>query len=129
MSKLKQEHTELQQKLKAISEKIQSKILELPDNPNIERLGGGAFTMNISQVFASKTHNLSPEYYDFKYQYKKIAEVIERIEPSAVFEKLERICENGKLEYVGNGMHGSTRNHLTFHPDVISYIKELISTL
>lgn len=50
-------------------------ILGLPDNPTIKRLGekGNCFTIQFSQL---ENTIMSPEYYDFKHQYRRIAEIL-----------------------------------------------------
>lgn len=127
MNELKKEMANLHERAKAIVKTLQDKIVELPDNPNINRIGNsGAFSMNISQVFSTKTHNLSADYYDFKYQYKTLVKILEHTEPGNVFNKLEQICDKGEIEYFGRGMHGKTRNTFKFHPDVISHLKTLL---
>lgn len=127
MNELKQEMANLHERAKDIVKILQDKILELPDNPNINRIGNsGAFSMNLSQVFLTKTHNLSADYYDFEYQYKTLVKILEHSEPGNVFNKLEQICRDGEIEYFGRGMHGKKRNTFRFHPDVISHLKTLL---
>lgn len=127
MNELKKEMGNLHERAKSIVKILQDKIAELPDNPNIKRIGNsGTFTMKMSEVFKTPSMNLSADYYDFKYQYKKIVEVLEHTEPGEVFNRLERICKEGKIEYVGTGIHGSTRNHHKLHPDVISHLKSFL---
>ncbi len=115
--KLKDQHVELQEKINAISEKIKAKILELPDNPNIKRVGGG-FTMSIKEIFKNDSI-LSPEYYDFKSQYKKIAEAIENNKQGNVFAMLENICKNPKTSIL----------KMKLHPEVVAHLKNMLENL
>jgi hypothetical protein len=127
MKDLKQEMTNLHERAKAIVKALQDKISELPDNPNINRIGNsGAFSMNMSEIFKSPTMNMCPDYYDFKYQYKTLVKILEHTEPGNVFNKLEQICKDGKIDYLGKGIHGQKKNNFQFHPDVISHLKTLL---
>lgn len=119
MNKLKQEMADLHERAKAIVKILQDKISELPDNSKIKRIGTtGAFSMNISDVFSTKTASLSPDYYDFKHQYKTLVKILEHTEPGNVFNKLDQICKDGEIR-----IKNST---LRFHPDVISHLKTLL---
>lgn len=114
MGKLKSELAELTKKAGVIKMLLQRKIKSLPDNPNIERLGGGAFSMNISEVFKNKQTSLSPEFYDFKSQYNKISNELDKTDSLKVFEKFEKIINEGKV--------GST----ILHPEVEQHLKQIL---
>jgi hypothetical protein len=119
MKELKKEMNILHERAKAIKKALQDKISELSDNPNINRIGNsGAFSMNMSEVFKTPSMNMSPDYYDFKYQYETLVKILEHIEPINVFNKLEQICNRKQVK-----LHNKI---IKFNPDVISHIKTLL---
>ncbi len=114
--------------LKKLQEAIAKAINELPDNPNIQRISEHprCFVMSSKDVFAGNKygftdmrirHNWSVFYHDFKAQYKKIAEVIERARPESVLVQLNSIINTGHLQ---------GKDYVEFHPKVIQYLANLM---
>ncbi len=119
MKELKKEMNSLHERAKAIVKALQDKISELPDNPNINRIGNsGAFSMNMSEIFKTPSMNMSPDYYDFKYQYETLVKILGDTEPVKAFNKLEQICKDKGVKL--------QNKIIKFHPDVISQIKTLL---
>lgn len=108
---------------------LRNLILSLPDNPNIQRLSKRCFAMSFSHL---SLRNWTPEYYDFKRQYRLICRevLVRRIEKILPF--LEKIIQNGFLIreefiYAGHkGYKGTSR--FTFHPEVITYLKTIFKS-
>ena len=105
--------------VKNISNHSESTHVGMNDNPNIKRLNkDGAFTMSSSQIFGSKDMIMSASYYDFKSQYKKLVEVLEKTDSSIVFDKLYTIIKNKAIPLKNN-------EKLRLHPDIIENLKQL----
>jgi hypothetical protein len=96
---------------------IQQKILSLPDNPRIKRLGGGCFTMRNSDL----GDNWSVKHYDFKAQYEILSELVERSDLKNVIPLLRRVVDKG---FIWDTKATPTKH--TFHPDVRKFIEELL---
>ena len=105
----------LEQAIK-IRKSIVDMILELPDNTNIERQGKHGFSVKSSEVF--KHNNLSPEYYDFKRQYKMIANKLESMPIENTVDWLLVLLEKGSIYY--------KNTNFKLHPEVIEYIKGIL---
>jgi len=90
-----------------IRKRIQQIIMDLPDNPNLKRMYRG-FVITNKELGDGKSW--SPRYYDFKGQYKEIANILESCE--SVPKVLQIIIDYGGYD------------HLYFHPDVIANIKK-----
>lgn len=94
-----------------------AKIRELPDNPNIKHLDSNCYTINIKEL--SKHHILSATYYDFKFQYSIIIQMIESepIETSA--KHIDTILKSPhRITYKGTS--------IKFHPDVVKQLKSIV---
>ena len=109
---IREEH----KRLEAIKDKLMRDILWLPDNPNITRLGPMGFTMQAGMLdsFAS----WSPEYYDFQWQYDKLAEIVCHTEMSNLISKLEKIIKEG--------YYRQDNWRIKFHPVVLANLKNLL---
>ena len=104
---LKEDIERLQDEANRLREGIKAKIMALPDNPKITRLGGGkSFTLQFKDLGAS----FSPFYHDYKAQYEAIAAVIDKTDPMKLMDKIFEISA-GKLR------RGTET--LTFNPEVI----------
>ena len=103
-------------KIEKIRIAINKAIFELPDNPNIKRIGDkpNCFIVSSKDI----TSKWSPFYHDFKKQYKKITEVLDRARPENVIDHLNAIIATGQFK-------DSTTIH-TFHPSVIDNLKGII---
>jgi len=100
-----------------IRKQVADLILGLPDNENINRLNDNCFVMSTSQL--SKDIDLSPEHYDYKYQYKMIHRIIIDEPLEKTFLKLNEIIRKGSITYKGNRL-------FKLHPQVIENLKSII---
>ena len=68
--------------------KLAAMIKELPENPEVKQLSNGAFAVNLSTI-ANSGGILSPEFYDFKFQYNAISEkLLESENPVGLIQKI-----------------------------------------
>jgi hypothetical protein len=113
---LKEDIERLQQEANRLREGIKAKIMALPDNPQITRLGdsGKCFTISSKDLGAS----FSPFYHDYRAQYETLAEVIDKTDPMRLPWKIAEIAATGKLK------RGTET--LTFNPEVL---KNLVSVM
>jgi hypothetical protein len=86
-----------------------------PDNPDIKRLSDNCFILRSSKL----GNNWTPEYHDFKYQYRVIAGRADELSPVAFLSFLSNVISTGK-HYDRN--HDRNRT-IYFHPEVITNIK------
>lgn len=108
---------DIEQKKQQYVAKLAELIKNLPDNPNINRVGKGCYTMSIKDIFSHKG-NLSASYYDFAFQYKFISETIVLAKDPVCF--LQKVVLE---KQVIKGNH----KPLMLHPDVVEQLKKLIS--
>jgi len=113
---------ELTKLIQQVKTGIQNEINSLPDNPNIQRLSNIAYSMPFSEIAKDKDQTFSAEYYDFKYQYREIADRIESLEITEVPARLKEWTNAGYLPRKQQG-------RIKLHPQVIAYIQKLIETL
>ncbi len=97
-AKIKQFKEEISILIKQSKENIKN----LPDNPKIKRLNSNCFTINKNDL----DDNLSPYYYDFKYQYKMIVDNL-NVPNEKFIEKLDKIILEKRVKYPGTGRYGS----------------------
>jgi hypothetical protein len=111
---------DLQWQFLLIKRKIRQKIQSLPDNPNIKRIPGtsNCFTMKISEILKDIDSTLSPEYYDFKYQYKIISKKIKNVTITGI--------ENIIKKWIKEGYIRDNEHRMKLHPQVIEYLKEIL---
>lgn len=103
---------------------LKEKITSLEQNQNIKPLGSNAFTIQLSEL--NKHGNWSPQFYDFRQQYKHLCKVIDKTELPNLPKKLSEIIKNGKAE-ISNYTGGFKRSYeFKFHPEVIAKLKELL---
>lgn len=104
--------------------KLKERILSLPDNPDIKRLEGGAFTITASQLFGKKnpTRIMSPEFFDFKSQHANICEIIDHSTIDTLYQKLITIVKEGQVKVVS----GRSSHTFKFHPDVIKALDTVL---
>jgi len=130
MSNLKEKLLRIGLEITDIKMQLEEEIKSLPDNQNIERLKGqtGAFIMSSLDVFADEGMNMSPRYYDFKYQQEFLCEIIERVNPFELEAELKKIVANGttKYWYDGHRRFGTSTSTFKFHPSVIKSLQEII---
>ena len=73
----------------------------------------------------------SPEYYDFKKQYRLIIDAIKRTKPQNVITKLKTIIEEKAVYiYIGAGgnnfvRHNAKKYKQPLHSDVVNHLKTL----
>lgn len=114
--------------------KLKDRILSIPDNPEITRLEGGAFTISSSEIFKNKSKNptniMSPDYFDFKAQYNFLCEIIDKSRLESLFTNLEQIVKTGTIKReIYSGTTWSTKSGYTykFHPDVLKALEIILS--
>lgn len=110
-----------------IKDGIRKLIENLPDNKKINRLSSNSFTMSSKDMNISKS--LDPFYYDFKAQYKKISEYLNKCDIENFIEKFNEIIEKGHFTmYTGSkNIHGdSVKTKYILNPEVINNLKSLI---
>jgi len=97
-------------KIQALKADMISQIESLPDNPRINRIGdrGNCFVMSSKDL----GDNWTPEYHDFKWQYNKIVEWINKFTAKRAIDILEEIVRRGSVRI-------SKRTYY-FHPDVVA---------
>jgi len=120
---LKKEVESLKKQKEALLKKLQQVILNLHDNPKIKRIAvsgdalseaSSAFTMNMSDL--SRGLELSPDFYDFKYQYKMLVQKLEKSDDFVA------TIENAIKEKEFKIQH----KKILLHPDVIKELQKLL---
>lgn len=118
---------ELTEKCKDILLQITEHINNLPDNENIKRISENPNCFIISSKCVIG-NSISADYYDFKYQYKKIIEQLHKGRVEDIISKLEKYIKEGKI-IVSNGKDKRGFNcveTIKLHPKVIEYLKQII---
>ena len=100
-----------------IKQELTDIILTLPDNPKINRISDRCFT--ISSADLSSDLCLTPEYYDFKRQYKLIVQIIQKNNVERAQTLMKDIIRKGSIHYLSGVYH-------RFHPDVVERLKVLM---
>lgn len=115
MNPLLIELSEIEKKKVDLVGQLTKLISELPENTETEKLSGGAFTVKFSTIMANKG-NLSPHFYDFKFQYGTVSEKLLLAEnPIAALQKIvleKRVIRSG--------------TNYTLHDEVINNLKKLL---
>jgi hypothetical protein len=127
---LKSNIQSMQWDLLTIKRKINKQIRTLPDNQNIKRIHKvpHCFIIQFSEIQKDKNINLSPQYYDFHYQYRAIVNKLKEVSPLEIYNCLSKMIEVKSFKvYRGVNLHGqSCHETISIHPEVISYLKNLI---
>lgn len=111
----KSEMEKLAEKMAQIVAALEEEINKLPDNPKIKRLGEKCFTMKASDL----GNNWSPEYHDFKRQYREIvAGMRKRENPDTALRFLQDIL--GAREF------RKGHQKIQLHPDVVAHVRKLL---
>lgn len=112
------ESTVIRARAERIKDELGRLILDLPDNPEIKRLSSNpnCYIINSSVINKDLHHTLSPEYYDFKYQYKKLVEKIDTMNILQFSDNLKKIINDGKFNV------GSNNEVIKLHPKVIELL-------
>lgn len=97
-------------------EDLYKTILNLPDNNKVmEQTGKNTFTVNLKDL---TDHTLSPYYYMYGYQYKKIVEHLKGIQMHRILPVLKEILDKGILVH--------KEHRIKLNPEVIKNIKPLL---
>jgi len=119
-------HLEELSQLKAKGESLKASVVlgisKLPDNPRITRVSGTpqAFVMNFSDISGGIW---SPYYHDFKFQYRKIVEIINGCSPENIEKRLRKLISERSCRVPNRDGSGLVWNStLRFHPDVIDHL-------
>ncbi len=125
MSNLEQQIKQQVGAIVLLKSKLRERILSLPDNPEINRLEGGAFTITASQLFGKKnpTGIMSSEFFDFKVQHANLCEIIDHTNIDDLFDKLTTIVKEGQVKVV----YGRSSYTFKFHPDVLKALEIILS--
>lgn len=118
------QRNEISSDVKALSKKVEKfradllqLIQGLPDNPAIKRLSGNCYTISmkdLTQKFGRSVNSMwSAEAHDFKYQYKRIAVILNKVQFDDICNTLDRILEVGSYKTD------------KFHPGVIENIRKI----
>ena len=102
-----------------LKNQIKEKLLTMPDNPRINRIGDSprCFTIKFSDL---GTTNWTPFYQDFKLQYEKLAEVVGRLPLGSLTSNLYVIIKTKSYR------DSSAKHTFHFHPDVIKNLVDLL---
>ena len=112
-----EELIQLADRINGIKNQIKEKINSLPDNSKINRMSGVGFTIKYSDL---SSLNLTPAFYDFRYQYEKINDMIESISPFAIISRLQKAIEDKYIKIKDL--------QVKLHPEVIKNIQGLLNT-
>lgn len=97
-----------------------AKIIALPDNPRIQRLGDTPKCFVV--MFSDLGDNWTPAHHDFKYQYKLLAKELSRRSVERAWLFLKKAVWQGHFIESG-AVNGQGK--LNFHADVLKYLMEL----
>jgi len=108
-----------EQALQNLKDDLIAKIRDLPDNPKIHRVKENphCFVMR----FKDLGDCWSPEYHDFKHQYRVLIEMIEKKEIKQIKTLFEQIISKGWVYFEAS----VGRNKHKFHPDVVEMLRRL----
>lgn len=118
MNTLKARLNSTNKEVQRIREEIHTAIMNLPDNPKINRINKSCFTVSSKDVFGSPKSRLDVFYHDFPKQYEKIAELIDSCHSENIIDILEGIISNGYCKHFGQLYN--------FHPSVITNLKTIL---
>jgi len=121
---------DLQWQALTIKRKIRQKIRSLPNNPNIKRISSSpnCFVMNVSEIFGDKDQTFSAEYYDFRYQYKKMSNIIKKMDVTKIENSINEWIRTGYINYSTYSKINQRffQNRLKLHPQVVEYLKTIL---
>ena len=97
---------------------IEELILNLPDNPDIERLSKNAFILSNSDMTSG---SWSPISYDFKAQYRAIMDLMTDVPIGKGLKKIEKALKNQSIM-----RNNRTQRPIHLHPCVISNVQSVL---
>ncbi|MBN2569832.1 MAG: hypothetical protein JXB42_10430 [Deltaproteobacteria bacterium] len=109
--------SEINGHVKQIKNDLKKRILSMPDNPKISRIGGGTTCFVLNSVNLGESW--SPFYHDFRKQYQEIAEIVDRLPIEKLAEQLEEIAKRESIKTSGGT--------LKLHPEVAGRLKGLLT--
>jgi hypothetical protein len=95
-------------------QQIINDILNLPDNTNIKRTEPKSNSFVMSFHNFSQNKNMNVEHYDFKTQYKAVADYLEHVPLEKMLSSIENIINTGKVN----------RYPITLHPEVVKNLHD-----
>lgn len=121
MNRLETAISEVNDLRSKIKNTLKQSIEILPDNQNIKRLSGGAFSISSKELFSPQnpTHIMSAEYFDYQYQYKAISKIIEKTQLENLPSTLNGIIDTASFRL-------NSKHTLKFHPDVILALRQTL---
>lgn len=114
MRNVKGNITELILSVEKIKKEIQDRIINLPDNPRINRISKNCFIVNSKDL----NNNLAAEYHDFKFTYGIIIKWIEEMDIVNIVYNMEDAISKGWF------MHNQVKYRL--HPDIVNYLRSIL---
>lgn len=116
---INQDLNEIKNKIDIMKDKLKDKINSLPDNPKINRVSANCFILNYKDL---DMNNWTPQYYDFKRQYKFISDMIDNSDIKVIIKNIDIIITKGKLYY---GKIPYNKEIIYFNPEVVNYLKTI----
>jgi AAA15 family ATPase/GTPase len=109
--------TKTLEEIEQIIQQYKEKALSLVEsrreqNPSLKPIGSNCYTIRLSEL--SEDLVLSPQYYDFLWQYDALLKKLREQSLESFKKTIETVIQTGKL----NGQR--------FHPDVIAVLKGLL---
>ncbi len=108
---------EIIQQMAILENNLRNAISNLPDNPKIIRQSKTCFIIGAKDL---SPENWTPEYYDFKIQYKKIVELIGRTPVHKIDDVLVKLAKTGVIG------HTNYHNRITLNPAVVKSLKRIL---
>ena len=126
MEKLTQKDlNSLYQKAERLRRLLCMKIESLPQNDNIKIISESPkiFILNSSNLSST---SWTPQYYDFKSQYKFISEVLVKIHHTKISDTISHMIKKGWVTKRGDS-YWRSQEGLRLHPDVVEHLKTLLN--
>jgi len=114
------EYLEAMRQFAEVKKTLIESILDLPDNPEITRLDDRCFVMQSSKLL----NNWSAEFYDFKHQYRQVAEELRKATPENLLNRLREILKEKKIRISGTYHSYGYTYHL--NPAVVAHIVKAV---
>lgn len=114
-----EEYRQAEARVAAFLIALQEEIKSLPDNPDIVRISDNCYAISSANL---RIESWSPEHYEFKHQYKAIADVMSR---SAKGKELSNV-----VDVLNAGIIKPSVGHMIrLHPNVISNVSDMLKTV